>query len=109
MQTITYKGEEYALEFNLNVMEEIQDEYGSIDAWSELFDTENMSAKALKFGIMAMLNEGIDIYNEEHEEKRPFFTSKQVGRVLAEVGLQEIAESVKNSVVDATDDGEKNA
>ena len=33
---ITYKEKEYKVVFNLNVMEAIQDEYGTIDKWTEL-------------------------------------------------------------------------
>ena len=32
---INYKGKEYSLVFNLNVMEEIQDEYKSLEAWGK--------------------------------------------------------------------------
>ena len=35
---IQYKGKSYKLVFNLNVMETIQEEYGSIDVWGELTD-----------------------------------------------------------------------
>ena len=37
---INYKGEEYELVFNLNVMEEIQEKYGSVQEWGELVEAE---------------------------------------------------------------------
>lgn len=106
--TIDYKGKTYLLAFNLNVMEEIQEEYGTIEKWGELTSGEP-NAKAVKFGFGAMLNEGIDIYNEEHEDSRPFFTPSQVGRLITEVGLSEITERMQDVVVESVDDGtEKN-
>lgn len=111
---ITYKGEEYELVFNLNTMEEIQNQYGSVDAWGSLLHAEGEpKAKDVKAGFLAMLNEGIDIYNEEHANDenftpRPFLTDKQVGRIISDVGLFEAAETIRKTVVDSTKSDEKN-
>ena len=108
---ITYKGKEYELVFNLNVMEQIQEEYGSVQEWGELVEAETEpKAKDIKYGFMCMLNEGIDIYNEEHagEEPRPLFTERQVGRVLTEIGLFEAARTLNKTVVASTKSDEKN-
>ena len=35
---VNYKGKNYKLVFNLNVMEEIQNKYGTLDKWGELTD-----------------------------------------------------------------------
>lgn len=108
-QTIKHKGKDYELVFNLNVMEEIQEEYGSVEAWGELLEsTDEPKAKDVKFGFTEMLNEGIDIYNEEHEDKRDFLTPKQVGRILSEIGLEEVAKKLRQTVVDNTKSDEKN-
>lgn len=107
--TITYKGEEYALVFNLNVMEDIQEKYGSVEAWGNLVEAEDEpKAKDIKYGFTAMLNEGIDIYNEENGTERPFFTEKQVGRIISEIGLSEAAKRLNDTVVDSTKSDEKN-
>lgn len=107
--TITYKGEEYALVFNLNVMEDIQEKYGSVEAWGDLVEAEDEpKAKDIKYGFTAMLNEGIDIYNEENGTERPFFTEKQVGRIISEIGLHEAAKRLNDTVVDSTKSDEKN-
>lgn len=107
--TITYKGEEYALVFNLNVMEDIQEKYGSVEAWGDLVEAEDEpKAKDIKYGFTAMLNEGIDIYNEENGTERPFFTEKQVGRIISEIGLSEAAKRLNDTVVDSTKSDEKN-
>ena len=111
---IDYKGEKYELVFNLNVMEEIQDNYGSVEAWGELVEAEEEpKAKDIKYGFTAMLNEGIDIYNEEHADdedfkERPFFTEKRVGRIISEIGLYEAAKTLNKTVIDSTKSDEKN-
>lgn len=111
---LNYKGEEYRLVFNLNVMEEIQEEYGSIEAWGNLTDkATEPNAKAVIFGLMCMLNEGIDIYNEEHADdenfkERKLLSRKQVGRMLTEIGLDEAAQKLNKTVIDSTKSDEKN-
>lgn len=107
---ILYRGKKYELVFNLNVMELVQEEYGSVEAWGNLTEAaDEPNAKALKFGLGAMINEGIDIYNEDHEDnKREFFTDKQIGRIISEVGLQNVAKSINKTVVESTKSDEKN-
>ena len=111
---ITYKGVDYALVFNLNVMEQIQEAYGSVSEWGEMIEnTAEPNAKAVKFGITCMINEGIEIYNEEHEDdedfkERKLMTENKVGRIITEVGLLETTEALKKSVVDSTKSDEKN-
>lgn len=107
---ITYRGEEYELVFNLNVMEEIQEKYGSVEAWGELVEASaEPKAKDIKFGFTAMLNEGIDMYNEDNEgAEREFFTEKQVGRIISEIGLQAAANTLNKTVIESTKSDEKN-
>lgn len=118
VQTIQYKGKEYQLIFNLNVMEEIQDEYGTLDRWGDLMhgrdpddpesEKSEPNAKAVKFGLGAMLNEGIDIRNEDEGTNDPHFSLKQVGRILTEVGLSNVTSLLSQTVVDSTKCAEKN-
>ena len=111
-KTLEYKGKEYNLVFNLNVMEVIQDKYGTLENWGKLTDgAENdgePNAKAVIFGITAMLNEGIDIANEENGTKEKMLTNKQVGRMITEIGLQSSAQLMNGVVVDSTKSSEKN-
>ena len=111
--TMTWKGVEYNLVFTLNVMEEIQEEYGSISAWGELTDNEKEpNAKAVIFGLMCMINEGIDIDNEDKpkDQRLEPLTLKQVGRMLTEVGINNAAAGMKDLVVESTKgDDSKNA
>ena len=112
-KTFEYKGKEYNLVFNLNVMEVIQEKYGTLENWGKLTDgAENdgePNAKAVIFGITAMLNEGIDIDNEENGTEEKMLTNKQVGRMITEIGLQSSAQLMNGVVVDSTQSSEKNA
>ena len=108
---IEYKGTTYNLVFNLNVMEVIQDEYGTLEKWGSLTDASKgePNAKAVLFGFTAMLNEGIDIDNEEKGTDVKFLTHKQVGRILTEIGLREATVKMNNTVIESTKSDEKNA
>jgi hypothetical protein len=86
---------EYPIVFNMNVMEEIQEAYGSMAKWGAIVDNEEggePKIKDFKIGLMMMINEGIDIENEITGENKPMVTSKQVGRIISEVGFEEITE-----------------
>ena len=109
---LKWKNVEYNLVFNLNVMEQIQEEYGSVQKWGELTDakTGEANAKAIIFGFWAMINEAIDIENDEKGEKQPMLTLKQVGRLITRAGLQKSAQTLNNAVIEATkEDAPKNA
>lgn len=102
---IEYKGQKYELVFNLNVMQEIQEEYKTIDKWGELTDGSKgePNAKAIIFGLTAMINEGIDISNEENGTNIKPLTLKQTGRLLSEVGLVEATEKLNKTVIESTE------
>lgn len=91
------------LVFNLNVMEEIQEQYGSLEKWGEITQGEGEPMiKDLKAGIMAMINEGIDIENENNGTYDTPFTEKQVGRIMSEVGIQEIVKKIQEITIAST-------
>ena len=98
----------YPLVFNLNVMELIQEKYGTIQKWSELTSDEEPNIKAIKFGIGAMLNEAIDIENEKTEIKRDMITDKQVGRLITEFGVDNITKKMQKTVIESTEVNLKN-
>ena len=100
-----YKGKTYKLVFNLNVMEQIQDEYGSIDKWGKLTEgdeTGEPNVKAVKFGFTAMINEAIDIENEETEANIKPVTKQFVGRMLSEIGIEAMATKMQETVINST-------
>lgn len=113
MKHINSKGVEYPLVFNLNVMEKIQEKYGSYEKWGDLTDGKDreINVGALKFGILEMINEGIDIENENKEIKRDFLTDKQVGRIITDIGMENLAKKMQETVIDSTknDEEAKNA
>lgn len=114
----------YPLALTLNVLEEIQKKYGSYEEWGKLTDgkgkevnadgeevNKEVNIEALKFGIREMINEGIDIENENEALKRDFVTSKQVGRIITNLGLEKMVEKVHTVVIDSTktEENSKNA
>ena len=107
---INYKGRDYTLVFNLNVMEKIQEEYKTLDRWGELTDGESgeVDIKALIFGVTEMINEAIDINNDETGSTDPFVSRKFVGRLLTDVGIKTAAEKMNDLVVESTKDDSKN-
>ena len=109
---VTYKEKEYKVVFNLNVMEAIQEEYGTLDKWTELTTgtSQEVNIKALKFGFTQMLNEGLSIDAEETGEEYKPLTSAFVGRMLTDIGLEEMTRTLQETVVESTKtDDEKNA
>lgn len=109
---LTYKEKKYKVVFNLNVMEKIQEEYGTVEKWGSLTDGSEKGepdAKAVLFGLTEMVNEGIDIANEENGTNDAFLTRKQVGRILSEVGLRNATQIMNDTVIKSTENGEKNA
>ena len=109
---ITYKEKEYKVVFNLNVMEAIQEEFGTLDKWTELTSGTNqeVNVKALKFGFTEMLNEGLSIEAEETGEEFKPLTPAFVGRMLTDIGLEAMTKTLQETIVESTktDDG-KNA
>ena len=96
----------YTLVFNLNVMETIQKQYGSVQKWGRLTDSKKgePNAKALIFGFAEMINEAIDIDNEENGTSNPLLTLKQVGRIITKAGIQESAKQLNKAITESVKD-----
>ena len=112
MPIIEYKGKKYSLVFDMNVIETLQTKYGSFNKWSDLVqptDGTECSIEALKFGFCEAINEGIDIANEDNEDKLQPLTLKQIGRIITEIGLKEINEKIQEAVIESSKIEEKNA
>lgn len=112
VEYIETEKKKYPICFNLNVLEKIQEAYGSLDKWIETVDSANdlPKIKDLKKGILEMINEAIDMENEFKNENEPFLNEKQVGRILTEIGLEKITETIVSIAVNSTksDEEEKN-
>lgn len=118
MQEINYKGKKYNIVFNLNVLEEIQNKYGSLDNWGAILeptDPETGAAlipdiKEVINSFEIMINEGIEIMNDDNGTNEPLLNHKQVGRIVSEVGVENIFAAMQTVAVDSTKDpNEKNA
>lgn len=95
------------LAFNLNVMEEIQEQYGSLEKWGEITQGDGEpKVKDLKFGVMAMMNEAIDIENEKNGTNEPLLNEKQVGRIISKVGFEEITNKIQEITIVSTKSGD---
>ena len=107
---ITYKGKDYKLVFNLNVMEQIQDEYKTLDNWGNLTDGQSgeVNIKALIFGFTAMINEGIEIDNEDNGTNDPLISHKKVARMISEIGIENATKNMNELVVESSKSDEKN-
>ena len=129
--TLVYKGVEYPLVFNINVLEEIQQEYGTFAKWLDLItgDVEERRTgetvevetptgeivtvekgepdiKAIKFAYFQMINEGLDIENDEKGEKREPVTMRFIGRMFTEIGLDEMVKKLNTLALESNQSGE---
>lgn len=109
---ITYKDKEYSIEFNINVIEKLQEKYGTFDKWTKLVHPEKKGEetdiKALIFAFTEALNEGIDISNEDNGTDIKPLTEKQVGRMITEIGIKDANKKLQEVVIDSTKSDEKN-
>ena len=107
---IEYRGKKYKLVFDLNVMEEIQEKYETLEKWGDLTDGKKgePNAKAIIFGFTSMLNEGIEITNEEKGTDDKPLTLKQVGRIITEYGFQAATSVLNQTIIESTKGEEKN-
>ncbi len=96
--------------FNLNVMEEIQEKYGSMQKWGEMVENKEIGEpqiKDLKYGLASMINEGIDIENERTGSNVQPLTDKQIGRIIGRIGFKKIIDAVKELTVKSTTTGDE--
>ena len=115
-KVLNLNGVEYPVVFNLNVMQAIQDEYGSLDAWGNRTEakqegdklTKEPDARAVIFGFTEMINEGIDIRNEREKRNDPFLSNRQVGRIITEYGLAKAVALQNQTVIESSQSVEKN-
>lgn len=103
--------EKFPLVFTLNVMEAIQEKYGTLEDWSNLIQRDSEpDIKALKFFVTESINEGIEIENERTGEKREPITLKKAGRILTEIGLLGTANKIMSTISESVQvENEKNA
>lgn len=113
-ELIKYKDETYKIVCNLNVMQEIQEKYHSFSEWATKISGNNEEKEpdisAIKFGFMAMINEGIEIENENTGKTLKKLESKQVGRIISKFGLVNSAQLMAKVISESAGTSqEKNA
>lgn len=103
-----FNGRIYKLVFNLNVMEAIQEKYGTLGKWGEATGAggEEPQISAIIDGFEIMLNEGEEI---THENDFKPITHKQVGRIISGIGLPKATELLNAVVSESTANDAKNA
>lgn len=126
MEHIETRQEKYPISFTFNVMEKIQEKYGSMTKWEHEIlgekevikedkkgrkikvweSTDEPNFSALKYCLTESINEGIDIENEENNTNRSFVTEKKVGRIITEIGINQVSKKLFELVEKATDTGE---
>ena len=97
-------GKKYAMVFNLNVMQEIQKKYGSLQEWTKLLEGNNdePDCEAIIYGLGSMINEWIDINNEENNLSNPMLSEKQIGRLITKIGFENSTTVLKNTIIEST-------
>ena len=90
MEHVKIGDNEYPITFNLNILEKVQEIYGSMVSWQNLLFGEGTKEPSLKVCIWTfaeMMNEAIDIENDDKTEKKPMLALKQVGRIISKLGM----------------------
>lgn len=98
------KNETFPFTYSLNVMEALQNEFGSLNEWSDMVEPKDGSEpkiKALLFFFKEAINEGIDIENENSDQPRKFVNERKVGRIITELGVKTVLEQLKGTVIEA--------
>ena len=100
----------YQLIFNLNVMQEIQEKYGTLEKWGELTDGKSgeVNVKALIYGLTCMINEAIDMKNDDEGTNDTLLTETQVGRLIPKACIEKSAEKLNDAIVEGTKSDLKN-
>lgn len=102
--------EKYPMKCDLAVLEEIQEQYGTINAfelklagWTKneekkLVKTEP-SMKAIRFALPLMINEGIDIENAKSGKKRKHITDAELKALCTDVNVFDIANELHDEFI----------
>ena len=108
---IEYNGRNYLIVLNLNVMREIQAEYGTVNKWVSLIEEgDEPNLDALIFGYKEMINEGIEIDNDANGTHIEPVTIKQAGRIITAMGVADATKKLGDKILESAGEGSsKNA
>lgn len=94
-QKISIKGREFDVAFNINTMDEIQEDMGIpvTEFINKLCEdpTNTGCFKEIRYLLQVMINEGIEIWNDENpQDKKEKLSLHQVGSLLDLEGIVDI-------------------
>ncbi|HWQ29859.1 MAG TPA: hypothetical protein VN549_02625 [Negativicutes bacterium] len=82
--------------FSLNVLEKCIDRYKNMD---NILNGAFENVSEIKWLAVQMLNEDAEIWNEEHDERKPLLTEDKVGRYVAGMGgIVELQNKVREAM-----------
>lgn len=112
LEYIIIGGKEYPLAFSFNVMEQVQDTYGTMDAWTKTLQAEQgkeIKMKDLIWTFQQFVNEGIEIENEEKNINNPLLSHKQTGRLITNADMKELVSVMKEMTIKSVKSDDPNA
>lgn len=102
LEYIEIGDKKYPLAFSFNVMEQVQETYGTMDAWTKTLQADEgreLKMKDLIWTFQQFVNEGIEIENEDNNQNRPLMTHKQVGRLITQADMKKLVATMKSMTV----------
>lgn len=85
------------LVFTLNVLEKCVERYGKMD---DVLNDAFKNISETKWLAVEMLNEDAEIWNDEHEEKKPLLTEVKLGRLITGIyGVRELQQKVQEAML----------
>ena len=105
---------QYPIAFTLNVMEAIQQKYGTLQEWGKLAQSRNEpDIAALKYMLMESQHEGVEMTCKCKRGmcECDYLTLKEVGRLITRIGIKTVAEKISKLITASLEQGDssKNA
>lgn len=101
---IVYKNKEYKLVFDLNLIEKIQEEYGSLKNFFKDMFTEEHIYKYSAYLVKEMANEWVDMENERKSRKMQYMSTTTAKNILKSINsilyLSALQEKIFDTIID---------
>ena len=109
MITVNLGGKELDLEFNINVVEVLQEQLDI--PFSKIFKklgNERTAFTALKSLITAMANEAIEIHNDNNGTHNPLYRTRQIGALMDYDTIWDLSNQLTQYVADRMPEAKEN-
>ena len=103
MVYINIKGKEYALRFDLNALEKIQELYGSITDFGKAIEKISEAKKVATI----LINEGISYHNYQHGTNDKLFAENEIGMLLDAKYCGTLSEKIMESFLESIGETEE--